>query len=155
MSCASPSLLLGCPAGGQSHNVCQRKPGLAYRLSFPAAWGQLTCPSVSCATGQKQVHGNILNPGPSSSAHTCLYIGMLVLTVGNNQTNEREKTQTLPIQDRTTPYHQDIKINSVITPASQELVSSFCAAGSAPFIDSIVPKDTGTIMQLQFKYIVL
>jgi len=43
----------------------------------------------------------------------------------------------------------------VITPASQELVSSFCTAGGAPVIDSIVPKDAGMITQLHFQGVVL
>lgn len=75
------------------------------------------------------------------------------LTVENNQMKKAQ--QTLPIQERTTPYHQDSKISSVITPASQELVSSFCTAGGAPVVDSIVPKDTGMITQLPFRCVVL
>lgn len=53
------------------------------------------------------------------------------------------------------PYHQDSKISSVVTPAFQELVSSFRTAGGAPVVDSVVPKDTGMITQLQFGCVVL
>lgn len=53
------------------------------------------------------------------------------------------------------PYHQNSKISSVIALASQELVSSFHTACSAPVVDSIVPKDTGMITQLKFGCVVL
>lgn len=83
---------------------------------------------------------------------------MLILeSKTTNQPNKKIKQpQTLPIQERTMPYHQNSKISGVITPASQELVSPFCTASkSPPVISSVIPKDVGVITQLQFGCAVL